>query len=329
VICRICSGAVRLLASGYPGYMAPARFDIAECPQCACAFAVPARSDALLYERIYAQSAFIPGYERYRRYARDIRKAADPLAFLARREENYWAVARFVASLPTGAAVLDVGSGLGYLTYALARAGFAATGLDVSAEAAAQARQRFGGEYAAGSLFDWARERRAAFDAAIMLELIEHVEQPVEWIEAALELVRPGGAVLISTPNRDFYPPGTIWETDLPPVHIWWFSHRSIERLGDRAGAVHEFADFSQCGIPPLPVPNRVRQSAHVAVLDENGQPRQRRLRATLQRAGLLDAAMAAYRIKTRLRGFVDVARGRARIDPSQRQSLVAILRKR
>ena len=32
----------------------------------------------------------------------------------------------------------------------------------------------------------------------------------------------------LTTSNEDFFPPGTLWATDLPPIHFWWFSEESI-----------------------------------------------------------------------------------------------------
>ncbi len=325
--CAVCGAPARVVDPAYPGYRAPSSFSIAACAACRTSFALPMRADEGLYEQIYAQSAVIPGYERYERYARQIERVADPLAFLAEREENYWAVREFARSLPPGADVLDVGTGLGYLAFALARAGFRATGLDLSEEAVARARSRFGDHYEAGDLFEWKSSRRAGFDAVVMLELIEHVERPREWIEAALELIRPGGALLLSTPDRDSYPDGTIWETEAPPVHLWWISPRSIERLCEGLPVALEFTDFRSCAIEPPAMPSAVERTYRAPMLDAGGEP-VGKLRVKLHRAGLLDAAMTAYTLKDRFDQRRRVASGRARADAARRGSLVAVLKK-
>jgi SAM-dependent methyltransferase len=325
--CALCGAPARLMEAAYPGYRAPSTFSIAACDACRTSFALPLRADGGLYEQIYAQSAVIPGYERYERFARKIGRVADPLAFLAESEENYWGVREFARSLPAGAEILDVGTGLGYLAFALARAGFRATGLDLSEEAVARARSRFGDHYAAGDLFEWKRSRRESFDAVVMLELIEHVEKPREWIEAALELIRPGGALLLSTPDRDSYPDGTVWETEAPPVHLWWFSPRSIERLCADLPVKLEFTDFRSCAIEPPAMPSSVERTHRGPMLDAGGEP-VGKLRVKLHRAGLLDAAMAAYAVKDRFDQRRRVASGQARVDAAHRGSLVAVLRK-
>jgi SAM-dependent methyltransferase len=326
-VCAVCGAAARVVDPAYPGYRAPSSFSIAACDACRTSFALPMLADEGLYEQIYAQSALIPGYERYERYARRIERVADPLAYLAEREENYWAVREFARSLPPGAEVLDVGTGLGYLAFALARAGFRATGLDLSEEAVARARSRFGDHYEAGDLFEWKSSRRASFDAVVMLELIEHVERPREWIEAALELIRPGGALLLSTPDRDSYPEGTIWETEAPPVHLWWFSPRSIERLCEGLPVTLEFTDFRSCAIEPPAMPSSVERTYRAPMLDAGGEP-VGKLRVKLYRAGVLDAAMSAYTLKDRFDQRRRVASGRARVDSARRGSLVAVLKK-
>lgn len=325
--CPFCGGETALAASAYPGYRAPTRYDILECHACALSWAIPLRADNELYDAIYVAGPAIPGYERYERYARKVERARDPLAFLASREPNYWAVRRFVSTLLPGARVLDVGTGLGYLAYALARDGFRATGLDVSDEAADRARRRFGDHYAVGNLFDWARERPAEYDAVVMLELIEHVERPREWIEAGLRLLRPGGSLILSTPDRAFYPAGTVWETEAPPVHLWWFSRHAIEVLCEGLGAKLAFADFTECDIEPIPAPTSVVSTRHSPMLDEAWRPLGR-WRIALNRIGLLDAAIAAWQVKARILHRLDVARGSALLDPARRETLVAILTK-
>ena len=124
--CPICAvGPVRLVWRAYPGYREPDTFDIAECASCRTRMALPLDVDATaVYEAIYRQADRIPGYDRYVRYAADIAREDDPLAYLAGRELAYWGIREALAGEPgRPLRILEVGSGLGYLTYALRRAG--------------------------------------------------------------------------------------------------------------------------------------------------------------------------------------------------------------
>jgi hypothetical protein len=132
---------------------------------------------------------------------------------------------------------------------------------------------------------------------------------------------------VLSTPDRDTYPEGTVWETEAPPVHLWWFSHRSIERLCAGLPVSLEFTDFRSCAIEPPAMPASVERTHRGPMLDEGGEP-VGKLRVKLHRAGLLDAAMIAYGLKDRFDRRRRVASGRARADAARRGSLVAVLRK-
>lgn len=106
-----------------------------------------------------------------------------------------------------GRAVLDVGCGGGLLTEALARAGAAATGVDLSATALAQARehareQSLDIEYREQDANALAQQRPGAFDAVTCMELLEHVPDFPALLGDCEQLLRPGGSLFVSTLNR-------------------------------------------------------------------------------------------------------------------------------
>ena len=118
--------------------------------------------------------------------------------------------ARFVAERVTltGARVLDVGCGGGLLCEALARAGARVTGIDLAPGMIEVARLHALGE---GLDIDYrvvaAEEVLAAepggFDVITCMEMLEHVPSPARMAATLAGLVGPGGAVFISTINRN------------------------------------------------------------------------------------------------------------------------------
>jgi hypothetical protein len=54
-----------------------------------------------------------------------------------------------------------------------------------------------------------------------------------------------GGKILLTTPNRTFYGKNIVWETDRPPVHLWWFSEDSMKHIADKLNANVQFTDFT------------------------------------------------------------------------------------
>lgn len=233
---------------GFAGYRAPDRYDIHECDKCDLQFASPFRSDASIYEAIYRQPERLSGYARYHEYGEGVLHAADPLAHLRAAEAMYWFVARAAADLDADRSckILEVGCGLGYLTYALRQAGHEARGLDISAQAVERARRAFGDHYLCADVNQFAAEAPGAFDIVVMTEVLEHLERPLQVLRSLRALLRPNGSALISTPSKDFLPLGAVWRTDNPPVHLAWYSAASLREMARRTGFRIRFADFTE-----------------------------------------------------------------------------------
>lgn len=148
--------------------------------------------------------------------------------------------ARTLASLeqvvPAGR-LLDVGSGPGFLLRAARERRWNAVGLDPSPFAVAQAR-RNGFEAHQGMLEEVDLAERS-FDALALLQVIEHVTDPRPLLDACRRLLRPGGAIVVATPN----PASMLARTKregfnywIPPIHCVWYTPRALTMVLRRAG---------------------------------------------------------------------------------------------
>jgi SAM-dependent methyltransferase len=314
--------------AGHPAYRDDGQvFGIFQCASCGTAAAWPRTVPEGLYEVIYAQAARIPGYARYEAYATLVSESATPLATLADREDMYWGVAAALQGLGgpgTVKRILDVGCGLGYLTFALSRAGYEAHGLDASHKAIAGARARFGDLFSAATVSELAATSREPWTVAILAEVLEHVAEPGELLAEVWRLVAPGGALIVTTPNRTASPPSVIWDTDPPPVHLSWFTEAGLRALGDSLGAETTFVDFAAFSAThatwrPRSPAGRVTRGSMLAA---DGSPLQKPSSGALGRAVLaLPAGPALFTLLQLLRGWRQV-RG------SRRDTVVAILRR-
>ena len=108
--------------------------------------------------------------------------------------------------LNAGDRVLDLAAAQGNYTLWLAERGYDVTWNDLRADLEGYVRlkwERGTVHYAPGNAFDLHFER--PFDLVLITEIIEHVAHPDEFLRTAATLVRPGGHVLMSTPNGGYF----------------------------------------------------------------------------------------------------------------------------
>ncbi len=99
-----------------------------------------------------------------------------------------------------GAKVLDVGCWTGQLYDALPSKEYKYTGIDISPDAVSQANKRF--KKARWKAADAARLpfRKAEFDAVVIFEVFEHVEDERETIKEVSRVLKKDGVLILSTP---------------------------------------------------------------------------------------------------------------------------------
>lgn len=205
-------------------------YDLYHCTTCDLVFADPMREpESAWYDAVYTV----------------------PHTALDDRIQPYhrWAVRR----LPVRGILLDVGCGGGAFVPFARRQGFNAYGIDFSHDAIDAARRRYSREtFFMGTLSDVHRLFPHLLDVVTFFEVLEHVESPAAFLRQVHDVLRPGGFIVMSTPNRARWPIREFG--DYPPHHLTRWSERSLRQVLEQAGfhvvrlsttsRVHSLANF-------------------------------------------------------------------------------------
>jgi len=144
---------------------------------------------------------------------------------------------RFIADqfVTASDSVIDVGCGEGFGAYCLSLKARKVLGIDMLPDLSEYAGERYGStglDYLSLDIMsgDVAIERA---DVICALDVIEHVPDDVAFVKALLDLARPGGTVIISTPNKlvSYVLFGRLYE-----YHLREYAHADIQRLIRQTG---------------------------------------------------------------------------------------------
>jgi 2-polyprenyl-3-methyl-5-hydroxy-6-metoxy-1,4-benzoquinol methylase len=229
-------------------------YGIEECPACGLVQLVPTPTPETLRALYEGDSYFDgdgdSGYSQYE---------DQELEYLATFREDVRRIAEFV---PSGR-VLEVGCGYGYFLNCALEAGYDAYGIDLSPEAVKQAAERHPGRVFLGSLEEVPEIQEQQYDVIFGSHLIEHLTSPGAFLETASRLLRPGGLIVMVTPNIKSLlarVSGRRWVSFKIPEHVSYYDPATITTLLTRA-------DFTVRAIDPayqyyaLPfVTSRVRE---------------------------------------------------------------------
>ncbi len=136
--------------------------------------------------------------------------------------ENYWfrrheVVYQRLAERCAGRDVLEAGFGEGYGADLLAGVARRVTGVDYDDSAVAHVRARYPRvKVIQGNLADLPLPG-ASVDVVVNFQVIEHLWDQSQFVSECRRVLRPGGLLLISTPNRITFTPGR--DTPVNPFH--------------------------------------------------------------------------------------------------------------
>lgn len=200
---------------------------------------------------------------------------------------EYTVAARFVRS---GSRVLDVGCGGGDFLATL-DAGVSKTGLETSLFGQEQARSK-GIEVVDSTIEDFSRSNENSFDVVTALQVLEHVADPLKFLEAIRRVLVPGGRLVVAVPNNDaFLGAEHDLTLNLPPHHMGRWKRQSLEALAEILQLRVETVEYE-----PLAEHNL---AWYKAVFENRYLPRSRIVRSLWHRLGY-SKAFQDYLTKSR-----------------------------
>jgi SAM-dependent methyltransferase len=147
-------------------------------------------------------------------------------------DENYWFrrhEAAYTWPDVRGARVLEVGCGEGYGTALLARDAASVLGVDYDALTVAHAARTYPQVAFVRANLAALPVRTAAVDVLVTLQVIEHVWHHREFLAQCRRALRPGGTLLVTTPNRLTFSPGL--DAPVNPFHTKEFTAAELVAL--------------------------------------------------------------------------------------------------
>jgi 2-polyprenyl-3-methyl-5-hydroxy-6-metoxy-1,4-benzoquinol methylase len=209
-------------------------FDFYHCQRCGVLFIDPMLTDRL--REIYPTNyySFAP---KQRSLVQSVKQLLDRRSF-----------AKVLAGIPGDRlSALDIGGGTGWLLDMIRAADPRCSDtwvvdFDPAARSAAEAA---GHKYFTGRIEDFQSATR--FDLILMLNVIEHVADPRAVLAKARELLKPGGRLIIKTPNFDALDARLFrhasWGGFHTPRHFVLFTKEGLTRLAAEVG--FQIAEFS------------------------------------------------------------------------------------
>jgi 2-polyprenyl-3-methyl-5-hydroxy-6-metoxy-1,4-benzoquinol methylase len=214
--CECCGGTEYSLVSMKRGWK------LWECQNCELIFVWPQPTFQQL-EAIYNQKA---GY--FATAEQDLSKTSPHVALQLHK---------VLKSLgENGGRLLDVGCALGSFMYHMQRLGWEVEGIDINVDAIKVARKNHLTAYI-GEIQTYPFPA-GSFDVIRMGDVIEHVHSPRQMLLAAGRLLKPGGLILVRTPNaKSSFSTATLkmakllrfpWPHSEAPYHLYEFTPKAL-----------------------------------------------------------------------------------------------------
>lgn len=217
--CPVCNGEVRedgckrTFVSSYNDF----QYKLYHCNGCHIEFWHPLKIIPDFYENEHCAA-----YEEFHSGVRELPQWCEP----------------FFEKFPLRAGrLLDIGCGEGIFLKSAEKSGFEVWGIDIDRKSVEVARNKFGlnnvYHMSLDNFLNFAAEKNISFDVVTFFEVLEHQDSPANFIEGVKKILKKGGYIVGSVPNRERLFADSdrkLFLADFPPHHFLWFSREVLKR---------------------------------------------------------------------------------------------------
>lgn len=174
-----------------------------------------------------------------------------------------------IPDLPVGSEIIDIGCGHGGVSSELVRRGFFVTGIEINDDALLSMKSR--GITPLRRDINKPLDVDKSFDVALLLDVLEHVFDPVSLLAEVKRIVKPGGFIVVSVPlyfdildrikilftgsvisvdnlvyGKDIYNKFRSFNYD----HIRFFRHQDLIEMGALLGLEVKLVEYGATALP-------------------------------------------------------------------------------
>ncbi len=250
--CRLCRGTEHNMYLESVYALGDQRFDLLRCRGCGLVFVNPmpdVETVRSMYSGDYFHSDFSCGM-----------RVGSYLETEASRVKEYRAILAAIQEFKTRGSFLEVGCAAGSFLNYVNRAGFDATGVDISDWAVNTGREQFGLDIKQGRLVE-IEIKDKSFDVIFLGDLLEHEPDPETFLRETYRILKDDGVIAIKVPTyvnsiyyRAFKLLPWIWSLGkldrrllqalkvsddgprFPPYHLYEYSPSTLELLCSNVG---------------------------------------------------------------------------------------------
>jgi 2-polyprenyl-3-methyl-5-hydroxy-6-metoxy-1,4-benzoquinol methylase len=144
-----------------------------------------------------------------------------------------WEHGKAMDLIQTGDFVLEVGAGSGFFLNELKKKNIRFEGLELNGKAIEEAK-KMGVAMQKELVQDHASRSSGKYDIVCSFQVLEHISQPLGFLEAKISCLRKGGKLIIGVPNNDSYMKDNQMYNkvlNMPPHHMGLWTYDSLKSL--------------------------------------------------------------------------------------------------